>query len=113
MHSKWFDKESRPGLAVQVNISQQDMSEPRGRDCRNANHVVKRAVQHHVGIRILPIPERQLRLVLLSDAALQNARGRASQGGYVVAATDDMLAHGEMAPWSLWAWRSFKMKRVV
>ena len=81
---QWLDKESRPDLAVQVNMSQQAMSHPRVRDCRNANNVVKRAVQHHgLDIRILPIPLKQLRLVLHSDAAL--------------------LAHGGRAPWSLWS----------
>ena len=31
----------------------------------------------------------------------------------MVAATDDGVAHEKMAPWSLPAWRSSKMKRVV
>ena len=87
---QWLARESRPDLAVQVNMSQH----PGVRVCRRANNVVSRAVPHHgLGIRILPIPSKQLRLVLHSDAAFQNARGGASQSGHVVASTDDGLAH--------------------
>ena len=67
---QWLAKESRPDLAVQVNMSQQAMSYPRVRDSRRANDVVRRAIQHHdLGTRFLPIPLKQLRLVLHSDAA--------------------------------------------
>ena len=89
-------------FAFQVNMSQHSMSDPRVRDCRHANNVVRRAVQHHdFGIRILPNPLRQLRWVLHSDAAFQNCRGGNSQAEYVMPATDDRVAQGEMAPWSL------------
>ena len=34
---QWMAKESRPDLAVQVNLSQQTLSDPRVRHCRQAN----------------------------------------------------------------------------
>ena len=92
---QWLTKENRPDLAVQVNMSQQAMSDPRVRDCRHANNVV----QHDLGIRVLPIPLKQIRLVLHSDAAFQNARG-----GRVFSL---------MIGWLKESWRSYNMKRVV
>ena len=90
----WLADESRPGCS-------HAKSDPRVRDCRHANNGVRRAAKHHdLGIRILPIPLKQLRF-------------RASQAGHVVAATDDCLAQGDMAPWSLLAWRRYKLARGV
>ena len=69
-------KESRPDLAVQVSLSQQALSDPRVRHCRQANAMVRRAKQHHdLSWRFLPIPLENLRLVMHSDAAFQNAQG--------------------------------------
>ena len=50
--------------------------------------------------RFLPIPLKNLRLVMHSDAAFQNAQGGASQAGYIFSVTDHRLAKGELAPWS-------------
>ena len=44
---QWLAKESRPDLAVQVSLSQQALSDPRVRHCRQANAMVRRAKQHH------------------------------------------------------------------
>ena len=44
---QWVAKESRPDLAVQVSLSQQALSDPRVRHCRQANAMVRRAKQHH------------------------------------------------------------------
>ena len=67
-------KESRPDLAVQVSSSQQALSDPRVRQCRQANAMVRRARQHHELMwRFLPVPLENLRLVMHSDAAFQNA----------------------------------------
>ena len=79
---QWLAKESRPDLAVQVSLSQQALSDPRVRHCRQANAMVRRARQHHELLwRFLPIPLDNLRLVMHSGAAFQNAQGGASQAG--------------------------------
>ena len=73
---QWLAKESRPDLAVQVSLSQQALSDPRVRHCRQANAMVRRARQHHELMwRFLPVPLGNLRLVMHSDAAFQNAQG--------------------------------------
>ena len=94
---QWLAKESRPDLAVQVSLSQQAISDPRVRHCRQVNAMARRAKQHHELMwRFLPIPLENLRLVMHSDAAFQNAHGRASQAGYIMSVTDDRLARGEI-----------------
>ena len=83
---QWVAKESRSDLAVQVNMSQQALKDPRVRHCRQVNAMARRARQHHDLLwRFLPIPFNDLRLVMHTDAAFQNAQGGASQ-------TDDRLA---------------------
>ena len=109
-----LDKESRPDFAVQMSMSQHALSDPRVRHCRQANAMVRRARQHHELLwRFLPVPLDDLRLVMHTDAAFQNAHGGASQAGYIIAVTDDRVAEGELAPWSALIWRSHKMRRVV
>ena len=94
---------------MQVSLSQQALSDPRVRHCRHSNAMVRRARQHHELMwRFLPVPLENLRLVMHSDAPFQNAHGRASQTGYIIAVTDDRLAIGELAPWSPLIWRSHK-----
>ena len=76
--------------------------------------MVRRARQHHELMwRFLPVPLENLRLVMHTDAAFQNAQGGASQAGYIIAVTDDRLASGEMAPWCPLIWRSHKIRRIV
>ena len=91
--SSGLAKESTPDLDVQVSMSQQALSDPRVRHCRQANAMVRRARHHHEFMwRVLPVPLDDLRLVMHTDAAFQNAHGGASQAGYIIAVTDDRLA---------------------
>ena len=76
--------------------------------------MVRRARQHYELMwRFLPVPLENLRLVMHTDAAFQNAQRGASQASYIIAVTDDRLAEGELAPWSPLIWRSHKLRRVV
>ena len=70
----WLAKESRRDLAVQVSLSQQAPSDPRVPHCRQANAMVRRTKHHELMWRFLPIPLENLRLVMRSDAAFQNAQ---------------------------------------
>ena len=102
------------GSCCTGDLSQQALSDPRVRHCRQANAMVRRARQHHdLSWRFLSIPLENLRLVMHSDAAFQNAQGGASKAGYIISVTDDRLAKGELAPWSPLIWRSHRMRRVV
>ena len=111
---QWLAKEIRRDLAVQVSLSQQALSDPRVRHCRQANATVRQAkTTPRLDMAFLPIPLEKLRLVMHSDAAFQDAQGGASQAGYIISVTDDRLAKGELAPLSPLIWRSHKMRRVV
>ena len=68
-------KESRPDLAVQVSLSQQALSDPWVRHCRQANAMVRRARQHHELVwRFLPVPLENLRLVMRTDVRTRPCR---------------------------------------
>ena len=89
-------KEARSCRAA---CSQQALSDPRVRHCRQANAMVRRARQHHELVwRFLPVPLDGLRLLMHTNASFQDARGVASQAGYIIVVTDDRLAKGELAP---------------
>ena len=62
---QWLAKESRTDLAVQVSMSQQALSDPWVRHCRQANAMVRRARQYHDSVwHFLPVPLDDLRLVM-------------------------------------------------
>jgi hypothetical protein len=111
---QWLCKESRPDLAVQTSLAQQSFPQPTVGECRDANSMVRRARQFHdLEWVIKSVPIDDLRIVQHSDAAFQNAKGGASQAGYVVGLTTDALRQGETAPWWPISWKSHRMKRVV
>ena len=83
-------KESRPDLAVQVSMSRRALSDAR---VRQARHGAPSEAAPRSGVP--PVPLDDLRLVMRSDAAFQNAHGGASQAGYIIAVTDDRLAKRE------------------
>ena len=60
------------------------------------------------------IPESQNRRcfgdVKIADHPLADPTSKA---GHLITVTTDQMAEGQMAPWSLLGWRSYKMKRVV
>lgn len=87
--ANWLATESRPDLSVLVSLAQQGLPRPKLRHARLANQAVKRARQFK-NLRIIfhPIPLETLRIVLHSDAALQNALNGHSQGSFLLGFTD-------------------------
>ena len=80
---QWLAKESRPDLAAQVSLSQQTLSDPRVRHCRQANAMVRRAKQHHdLSWRFLPIPLEKSRLVMHSECGFSECAREGGGGGH-------------------------------
>ena len=68
---------------MQVNMSQQSVSDPQARDCRHANNIIRRPKRHHdMVLRTLPIPLKGIRLVMHTGGAFHCAHGRDSQDGF-------------------------------
>ena len=110
----WLAKETRPDLAVQVSQGQQLLPSPTLGEARTVGNVVRRAKQYKtLSWKILPIPFRDLRICLHTDAAFANAKKQGTQAGYLVGITTDEMQAGKPAPWSPCAWKSYRLKRVV
>ena len=110
----WLARETRPDLSVQVSQGQQLMPRPTLGEAKTVGNVVRRAKQYQeLEWRILPIPVKNLRLCLHTDASFGNAKGKGTQAGYIVGVTEESLQKGEQAMWSPAAWRSYRLKRVV
>ena len=111
---QWLTKESRPDLAVQANMSQQALSDPRVKNYKEANNIVRRAKQlHRMVVRIMSILLEDIGLVMHTDDAFQTAHGGASLASYLITVRTDQMAEGQMAKWRPLVWRSHNMKRVV
>ena len=110
----WLSSQSRPDLATQTSFSQQRFPTPKVRDLVFANQLVHRAKQHSgTEITVKSIPWDQLGICYHSDASFGNAKALRTQAGYVAAFVDDNLPRNQPSQWSPFAWKSFKLPRVV
>ena len=79
-----------------------------------ANQLVHRAKQHsNVEVTVKAIPWDQLGVCFHSDASFGNAKALKTQAGYTAAFVDSNLPKDEPSAWSPFAWKSFKLPRVV
>ena len=112
--ANWISSQSRPDLAVQTSFSQQCFPNPTVHDLVFANQLVHRARQNsQVEICVQSIPWEELNIAFHSDAAFGNAKGHRTQAGYIAAFVDKRLTKNETSAWSPFAWKSFKLPRVV
>ena len=113
----WLAKETRVDLAGGVALLMQSFPYPTIGDLKNCNKILKDALQYkEVCIHIQSIPISQLCVVVSSDAAWGNAKDdegheEKSQAGYIVMLTDKAMLQGELAPFSMLAWKSHTLKR--
>ena len=112
--ANWLSSQTRPDLAVQTSFSQQCFPSPKVSDLVFANQLVHRAKQHsHVEITVQPIPWEDLAVCFHSDAGFGNAKAHRTQAGYIAAFVDTKLPQGMPSKWSPFAWKSYKLPRVV
>ena len=112
--ANWISSQSRPDLAVQTSFSQQCFPDPKVYDLVFANQLVHRAKQNSdVEITVQSIPWSDIGIAFHSDAAFGNAKGHRTQAGYIAAFVDKNLSENQPSKWSPFAWKSFKLPRVV
>ena len=110
----WISSQSRPDLSTQVSFSQQSFPKPTVGDALAANNAIRRAKQHaDLSIVYRPVPMAELAIVCHSDAAYANAKGGATQAGYVLGFTHQDLERGFTCDWSPAYWKSHRLPRVV
>ena len=98
--ANWLAGQSRPDLCIQTSISQQCFPRPKVKDLAFANQLVHRARQYsHVSITVRSIPWEQLGICFHSDAGFANAKGNATQAGYILGFVDAKLETNEPSLW--------------
>ncbi|CAE7655231.1 RE1 [Symbiodinium sp. CCMP2592] len=71
----WLSKETRCDLAGRVSLLQQSFPEPRVLDLLEGNKIAEEALKHaSLGIKVMPIPWKSLRISAATDAAWGNAK---------------------------------------
>ena len=110
----WLSTQTRPDLAVQTSQSQQCFPNPTVQDLWQANQAVRRARQQSdLQIRVPFIPPSELTLCFWSDAAFANTDELKTQGGWLVGFTSDRMRQGTDVPVHCFAWKSYRLPRVV
>ena len=110
----WLSSQSRPDLAAQVSFSQQSFPSPTVGDALSANNAIRRARQHaDLCIVYRSIPMSEIAVVCHSDAAYANAKGGATQGGYIIGFTHKNLEVGDTCSWTPAFWKSHRLPRVI
>ena len=107
----WLSCEGRPDVASAASILAGAFPTPMMDHLFEANEVVKHLKVTPVELKIWPIPEEKLRLVLLSDAAFDSSGKEKLQHGRIIGCTDNTLNQGEEAPFSWIQWRSRRLRR--
>lgn len=106
--ANWLASQSRPDLCVQTSFSQQAFPSPKVKDLLYANQLVHRARRYsHVTMTVRDIPWDQLGICFHSDAGFANAKA------HVLAFVDDQLKNNQPSKWSPFAWKSYRLPRVV
>ena len=110
----WVSTQSRPDLAVQTSLSQQCFPQPKVSDLIQANQAVRRARQQSdLCIQVPFIPLKELTLCFWSDAAFANTTEHKTQAGWLLAFTSNKMRQGEDVPVHCFAWKSYRLPRVV
>lgn len=112
--ANWLAGQTRPDLCVQTSLSQQCFPKPKVKDLLFANQLVHRARQYHeVSIHAKHIPWNDLGICFHSDAGFANAKGNATQAGYILGFVDSKLEENKPSKWSPFCWKSYKLPRMV
>eukprot|EP00435_Cladocopium_sp_Y103_P064168 s612_g25.t2 len=110
----WLSTQTRPDLSVQTSLSQQCFPKPTVFDLLQANQAVRRARQQaDFQIKVPYIAPDELTLCFWSDAAFANTTELKTQGGWIVAFTSNRMSKGEDVPVFCFAWKSYRLPRVV
>ena len=110
----WLSTQTRPDMAVQTSQSQQCFPQPTVFDLLQANQAVRRARQQaDLQIRVPFIAPEELTLCFWSDAAFANTTELKTQGGWLVGFTSNKMKQGLDVPVHCFAWKSYRLPRVV
>ena len=103
----WVARQSRPNVLFDACDIASRQKNGQVKDILAANKTIKRIKLDRMTLRFQPLGDKNLSLLIYSDASLGNLVDGGTQGGYVI------LLVGEDGKFSPISWSSKKIRRVV
>ena len=107
----WVAREGRPDVSAAASIYAGCVAAPTIAQAWAINDVIAHLKKHAITLKVHPIPEGEVRHVLISDSAFDKSGKEKSQHGWLQGMTTPLLNQGQEAPISLIAWRSRRLRR--
>ena len=94
----WAARQGRPDAAAAASVIASTFPNPTVSDAKMANSTIVRLKENEVTVKIWPIPEEDLRRLLIMDSAVDTSGQSRAQHGWIVGYTTPALAAGKEAP---------------
>ena len=107
----WAAREGRPDAAAAASILAGSFPGPKVHHALKTNKVVQKIKGTSVKLRIHPIPEKDVRHVVIADASFDPTGKTKPQHGWLQGITSPKLNQGLPAPISLIGWKSRRLRR--
>ena len=109
----WVAREGRPDVAAAASILSGCFPGPTMADIYAVNQVIDHLKARRVVLKLQfhPIPENQVRHLLISDSSFDPTGKHKAQHGWLQAITTPQLNAGQPAPVSLMGWKSRRLRR--
>ena len=107
----WAAREGRPDASAAASILAAAFPSPVLQHALDANKVVARMKSIKVNIIIHPMPEHEIRHLLICDSSFDPTGRTKPQHGWLQGITTPLLNQRQVAPVSLLAWRSRRLRR--
>ena len=107
----WAAREGRPDAAAAASILAGSFPGPKVHHALETNKVVQKIKGTSVKLRIHPIPEKDVRHVVIADASFDPTGKTKPQHGWLQGITSPKLNQGLPAPISLIGWKSRRLRR--
>ena len=105
---------TRPDLSSRLSYIQSEINKATVQTLHDANHVLHEAKRYKdTCIRIQPIPIKDLRFLLFSDASFASAKSPESHTGMIILATHRDISENYQCPVSPLSWGCRKIQKVV
>lgn len=107
----WIAREGRPDASASASILSGVFPKPTLQDALEVNNVVQHLKDHPITMRIVPIPEEEVRRLVICDSSFDVSGKTKPQHGWLQGVTNKQLNLGAEAPVSIISWRSRRLRR--
>ena len=107
----WVSREGRPDASASASILSGVFPNATLQDAMDVNIVVQHLKDNDVTMRIHPIPEQDVRHVVIADSSFDITGKVKPQHGWIQGVSTPKLNLGHAAPFSIISWRSRRLRR--